>query len=193
MAKLYFRYSAMGAGKSLDLLKVAFNYIERGQRVLLFTSSLDTRHQTGMIHSRTGLEKPAIPVTKAFNIVKYLSTLTYRPDCLLFDEAQFLTREQILQMTDVVDGMNIPVICYGLRSDFRGEPFEGSMYLMVYADTIEEMKTICHCGKKATMNMRLQNGKPVYTGEQVMIGGNETYMPVCRKHWKEGNTGISRP
>lgn len=189
MAKLYFRYSAMGAGKSLDLLKVAFNYIERGRRVLLFTSALDHRYSEGLIRSRTGLERPAIPVTREFDIVKYVSTLTYRPDCMLFDEAQFLTKEQVLQMAELVDDRGIPVICYGLRSDFSGEPFEGSKYLMMIADTIEEIKTICHCGRKATMNLRLKDGKAVYTGEQILIGGNESYIPVCRRHWKEGSTG----
>jgi thymidine kinase len=189
MAKLYFRYSAMGAGKSLDLLKVAYNYIERDQKVILFNSALDQRYETGIIKSRTGLEKPAIPVTDEFDIVKYISTLSYRPDCLLFDEAQFLTKEQVIQMTAVVDEMQIPIICYGLRSDFRGEPFEGSKYLMVLADNIEEIKTICHCGKKATMNMRIRDGKAIYTGEQIMIGGNESYVSVCRKHWKEGDVG----
>lgn len=188
MAKLYFRYSAMGAGKSLDLLKVAFNYIERGQKVLLFTSALDTRYENTVIKSRTGLEKPAIPVTSEFDIVKYIKTLTYKPDCLLFDEVQFLTKAQIIQMTDIVDLFGIPVICYGLRSDFRGEPFEASKYLNVFADTIEEIKTICHCGKKAIMNMRIQNGRAVYDGDQILIGGNESYIPVCRKHWKEGKT-----
>jgi thymidine kinase len=100
-----------------------------------------------------------------------------------------LTKEQVSQMTTVVDEMQIPIICYGLRSDFRGEPFEGSKYLMVLADEIEEIKTICHCGKKATMNMRVLDGKAVYTGEQIFIGGNESYTPVCRKHWKEGDVG----
>ena len=179
----------MGAGKSLDLLKVAFNYIERSKKVLLFTSALDDRFSPGSIKSRTGLERPAIPVTNEFDIVKYVNTLSYTPDCLLFDEAQFLTKEQVLQMTTIVDEKNIPVICYGLRSDFRGEPFEGSKYLMVHADSIDEIKTICHCGKKAIMNMRVQDGNAVYIGEQILIGGNETYSPVCRKHWKEGNVG----
>jgi thymidine kinase len=179
----------MGAGKSLDLLKVAFNYMERNQKVILFTSAVDKRYERGVIKSRTGLEQPAIPVTDEFDIVKYLRTLSYRPDCLLFDEVQFLTKEQVNQMTTVVDEMQIPIICYGLRSDFRGEPFEGSKYLMVLADEIEEIKTICHCGKKATMNMRVLDGKAVYTGEQIFIGGNESYTPVCRKHWKEGDVG----
>jgi len=179
----------MGAGKSLDLLKVAFNYIERDQKVILFTSALDKRYETGVIKSRTGLDRPAIAVTDGFDIVRYIKTLSYKPDCLLFDEAQFLTKEQVTQMTVVVDEMDIPIICYGLRSDFRGEPFEGSKYLMVLADNIEEIKTICHCGRKATMNMRIHDGKAIYTGEQIFIGGNESYVSVCRKHWKKGDVG----
>lgn len=186
MAKLYFRYSTMAAGKSLDLLKVAYNYAERNQQVLIFSSTKDNRYGTGKVVSRTGLEKEAVSLDEYFDIYNYVSRLKEKPDCILTDEAQFLTKAQVWQLTEVVDQLNIPVICYGLRCDYRGEPFEGSKYLMAYAETIEEIKTICHCGKKATMNLRLVEGKAVYKGEQVIIGGNEKYMAVCRKHYKAG-------
>ena len=186
MAKLYFRYSSMAAGKSLDLLKVAFNYEEKGQSVLIFTSALDNRHGANKVFSRTGLEKEAVSVDNEMDLYKYLESVDNKPNCLLVDEAQFLTKQHIIQLTDIVDKLNIPVICYGIRSDYRYEPFEGSTYLMALADTIEEIKTICHCGRKATMNMRVVDGKAVYEGEQVVIGGNETYAAVCRKHFKEG-------
>jgi len=186
MAKLYFRYSSMAAGKSLDLLKVAFNYEERGQKVLLFTSKRDDRHGVGVITSRTGLKKDAVAIDDEFNLFEHVEKLADRPDCLLIDEAQFLTKGQVMELTQIVDHLNIPAICYGIRSDYRCEPFEGSMYLMALADSIEEIKTICHCGKKATMNMRVIDGKAVYEGEQIIIGGNESYVAVCRKHFKEG-------
>ena len=186
MAKLYFRYSSMAAGKSLDLLKVAYNYEERGQHVLLFTSSLDTRFGKGQIKSRTGLEKNAVGIDEAFDVFKFMKNVKKKTNCILVDEVQFLKKAHVMQLADVVDKLDIPVICYGLRSDYRCEPFEGSAYLMAIADTIEEIKTICHCGKKATMNMRVVDGKVVYKGEQIIIGGNESYSAVCRKHFKEG-------
>ena len=186
MAKLYFRYSSMAAGKSLDLLKVAFNYEERGKEVLLLLPSVDIRYGEGKIVSRTGLKKDAVIVSEQFNILNYIRQLTNKPDCVLVDEAQFLNKASVMELTEIVDKLNIPVICYGLRSDYRSEPFVGSMYLMALADSIEEIKTICHCGKKATMNLRVVDGKPVYKGKQVIIGGNESYVAVCRKHFKQG-------
>lgn len=186
MAKLYFRYSSMAAGKSLDLLKVAYNYEERGQQVFLFTSMLDNRFGKGIIRSRTGLEKKAVGIDETFDIFKFIKKIKNKPNCILVDETQFLKKSHVIQLADIVDKLDIPVICYGIRSDYRSEPFEGSSYLMALADTIEEIKTICHCGKKATMNMRVVNGKAVYKGEQIIIGGNETYSAVCRKHFKEG-------
>lgn len=188
MAKLYFLYSAMNAGKSLDLLKTAYNYEERGQNVLIITSSIDTRYGKNKICSRVGLEKDAISIDentdiKALFINKSLKT---QIDCVLCDEVQFYKKEQIKQLTDIVDQFNTPVICYGLRSDFRIEPFEGSIYLMAIADTIEELKTVCWCGKKATINARIVNGKITTKGKQVQIGGNESYISICRKHFKEG-------
>jgi thymidine kinase len=186
MAKLYFRYSSMGAGKSLDLLKVAYNYKERNKNVLIFTSDKDNRYEVGKVTSRIGIEEQAILFTERSNIFKKINTLEKKPDCILFDESQFLTEQQVKQITDIVDELNIPVICYGLRNDYKGNPFEGSCYLMALADTIEEIKTICHCGKKAIMNLRIKNGEPIYEGEQVSIGGNESYISVCRKHYKQG-------
>jgi len=176
----------MAAGKSLDLLKVAFNYEEREQIAIIFTSAADTRYGIGKVKSRTGLEKDAIPVDDKFNIYMYIKNILNKPDCVLVDEAQFLNKNHIWQLTDIVDLLKIPVICYGLRSDYRGELFEGSYYLLGLADNIEEIKTICHCGAKATMNMRVINGKAVYEGKQVIIGGNESFIAVCRKHFKEG-------
>jgi thymidine kinase len=181
----------MGAGKSLDLLKVAYNYKERNKTVLILSSSFDNRFGEGFVASRVGIKEPAIMVNTEDNLClivgNYLNE--YDIDCILVDECQFLKKEQIKQLADIVDDLNIPVICYGLRIDYRGEPFEGSCWLMALADTIEEIKTICHCGKKATMNMRIVDGKAIYEGDQVVVGGNESYVSVCRKHFWEGNYG----
>jgi len=184
MASLYFRYSAMNSGKSLDLLKVAFNYEERQQKVIILTSMLDTRGGTNKVSSRVGIERNAYGVKKYENLLDLYDYSEY--DCVLVDEVQFFTKKQIFQLADIVDTYNIPVICYGLRSDFKLEPFEGSMYLMTIADKIEELKTICFCGRKATVNARIVDDKIVYNGLQVQIGGNESYVSVCRKHFKEG-------
>jgi thymidine kinase len=184
MANLYFRYSSMNSGKSLDLLKVAFNYEERQQKVVILTSMLDTRDGINKISSRIGIERDAYGVKKYENILDLYDYSEY--DCVLVDEVQFFTKKQIYQLADIVDTYNIPVICYGLRSDFKLEPFEGSMYLMTIADKIEELKTICFCGRKATVNARIVDKKIVYDGSQVQIGGNESYVSVCRKHFKEG-------
>lgn len=196
MSKLYFRYATMGAGKSLDLLKTAHNYEERNKKVFLLTSDLDNRYGKRKIASRLGISKQANTFTKETNIFDMVLT-SYRPKksqyevtedkpaCVLIDEAQFLTKEQVWQLTDIVDLLNVVVIAYGLRSDYLGEPFEGSTYLMTLADKIEELKTICEFGDKASMNMRLLDGEPVFEGEQVHIGGNESYLPVCRKYFKK--------
>lgn len=194
MSKLYFRYSSMEAGKTLDLLKVAYNYTERNRKVLLLTSSLDDRYRVGLIKSRTGLSKEATVVYPDTNIYKLAESIPDL-DCVLIDEVQFLTKEHVKQMTDVVDKLKISVICYGLRSDYRGEPFESSTYLLALADSIEEIKTICHCGKKATMNARIVNGKMVYEGDQVVIdkeGSESIYTSVCRLHWKTGDHGLDK-
>ena len=185
MAKLYFRYGAMGSGKTIDLLKVAYNYEERGQKVLIFTSALDNRYDVGKITTRVGLQREAIAINRDFNIYKYIKDLNQKIDCVLVDEANFLTEKQVYQLSDVVDFLNIPVICYGLRSDFRLKFFEGSHPLMEIADKIEEIKTICECGAKATVNMRFVDGKAVTDGDQVFIGGNESYKAVCRKCYKK--------
>lgn len=189
MAKLYFYYSAMNAGKSTILLQAAYNYQEKGMETLLFVSSLDNRHARGKIHSRIGLSADAIVFDKDFDIFYYTSTQkVQRPNlqCILVDEAQFLSKSQVKQLADIVDVLNLPVLSYGLRSDYKGEPFEGSLYLLIWADNIVEIKTICHCGKKAIMNKRFDpQGRVVKTGNQVHIGGNESYISMCRKHFKE--------
>lgn len=187
MSKLYFRYATMGAGKSLDLLKTAYNYEERNKNVLLLTSKFDNRHGLDNITSRVGLSMPAISISDTTNIFEYvkLQHSVNRYDCVLIDEVQFLTKDHIWQLTDIVDKLNLTVITYGLRIDYRGEPFEGSCYLMALADKIEELKTICEFGDKATMNLRVIDGEPTFEGEQVSIGGNESYLPVCRKYYKQ--------
>jgi len=196
MAKLYFRYSTMGAGKSLDLLKTAHNYEERKKKVFLLTSDMDNRFGKRKIASRLGISKNANTFTKETNVFdmvltsysltksKYEVTVD-KPSCILIDESQFLTKEQVWQLTDIVDNLNIDVIAYGLRSDYKAEPFEGSIYLMTLSDEIEELKTICEFGDKASMNMRLLDGVPIFKGQQVQIGGDESYIPVCRKYFKK--------
>lgn len=190
MAKLYFYYSAMNAGKSTVLLQSSYNYHERGMKTLLFTPKVDTRAGTGKIASRIGLDADAIPYDNDFNLYEFTKNeMAKHPElkCVLVDEAQFMTKDQVLQLTEIVDELDIPVLAYGLRTDFVGEPFPGSKYLLGLADNLVEIKTICHCGRKATMNMRIDaNGKKVTVGEQVQIGGNESYMSVCRKHYKSG-------
>lgn len=189
MAKLYFRYSSMGAGKSVDLLKVAYNYEERGQKVLLLTSALDDRYGKGRITTRIGLQRDAVSFSANMNIYDYVISLDYIPACILIDEAQFLTEKQVNELSDLVDYINIPVICYGLRADFRQTLFEGSRWLMTIADKIEELKTICDCGSKATANLRMVSGVPTAFGDQLFIGGNDSYVAVCRKCYK-GRLGL---
>jgi thymidine kinase len=189
MAKLYFYYSAMNAGKSTVLLQAAYNYNERGMETLLFTPLVDTRYGSGKIHSRIGLTADAISIDSDFDIFDYVykqKQLNSKLKCVFVDEAQFLSKEQVMQLTDIVDKLNLPVLAYGLRSDFQGEPFVGSLYLLIWADNISEIKTICHCGKKATTNARIdKNGCILRSGEQIQIGGNESYIALCRKHFKE--------
>lgn len=189
MAKLYFYYSAMNAGKSTILLQSAYNYKERGMDTLLFTPAIDKRYGQGRIHSRIGLDSEAISFDINFNLFDYTNAQKFKNpklQCILVDESQFLTKQQVEQLTDIVDELNLPILAYGLRSDFLGEPFEGSKYLLVLADNLIEIKTICHCGRKAIMNMRIDSqGKVVKTGLQIQIGGNESYIAMCRKHFKE--------
>lgn len=184
MAQLFFKYGAMNSGKSIDVLKVAHNYEEQGKPVVLLTSGVDTRSGRGTIASRIGLERKVYPIMKDTDVYEYVKNIDHRIYCVLIDEAQFLSKEHVLQLTWIVDELNIPVMTFGLKNDFRNELFEGSKYLLIYADKIEEMKTICwFCPHKATMNLRMLDGHPVYEGEQVQIGGNESYYPVCRKHY----------
>jgi thymidine kinase len=180
LARLYFRYSAMNAGKSTYLLQVAHNYNENGKEVLLFTSALDGREGVGFIASRIGLKREAQTYDADSDFFELLDGVDVA--CVLIDEAQFLTHDQVKQLHRWAHQVNIPVMCFGIRSDFRGEPFPGSAALLVLADNLEEIKTVCRCGKKATMNIRTnEDGSRVLEGEQVLIGGNSTYRQVCAK------------
>ena len=184
MAQLFFKYGAMNSGKSIEILKVAHNYKEQGKSVILMTSNLDTRSGLGKISSRIGLSADAIALKHDSNVYDIVKDENTEAACILIDECQFMTKEQVIQATQVVDELNIPVMAFGLKNDFRNELFDGSKYLLLYADKMEEMKTICwFCKKKATMNMRMSNGQPVYEGDQIAIGGNEAYYPVCRRHY----------
>ena len=185
MAKLYYRYGTMGSGKTIDLLKVAYNYEERGKECLLIALSTDTRYGVGKITTRIGLQRDAFICFKDTNIYEYVNSLEKKPDWILVDECNFLTKKQVRELSDIVDLLDIPVICYGLRSDFKCELFEGSEALMAIADKIEEIKTICECGRKATVNMRYINGKVVTNGDKIVIGGNDMYKAVCRKCYKK--------
>ncbi len=188
MAQLFYKYSTMNAGKSIELIKVAHNYEERGKRVLCLTPAVDTRHGVGVIASRIGLSREAIPVEEDTNILElFMRENAKHPiDCVLVDECQFLKKHHILEMVEIVDSGEVPVMAYGLKNDFRNELFEGSYYLLVYADKIDEIKTICWCGRKATMVARIMDGKFVKEGEQIMVGGTNLYIPLCRKHYNDG-------
>ncbi|WP_411819605.1 thymidine kinase [Hyphococcus formosus] len=188
MAKLYFNYAAMNAGKSTTLLQASFNYRERGMDTIEFTAKIDNRVETGVIASRIGLRKDAYLFdrdTNLFDVVR--NAVTQKPAaCLFLDEAQFLNALQVMQLAQIVDELNIPVMCYGLRTDFSGELFEGSARLLAVADEIRELKTICRCGSKATMNLRIDAaGNAVTSGAKIEIGGNDRYVPLCRKHFYE--------
>ncbi|RUO62415.1 thymidine kinase [Pseudidiomarina insulisalsae] len=188
MASLYFTYSAMNAGKSTSLLQVAHNYEEREQKVLLLTPAVDERAGKGMIASRLGIDRPALAFTTGTDLAALIEARHGQNtiDCVLIDEAQFLTEIQVWQLTNVVDRLDIPVMCYGIRTDAFGHAFPGSAILLAVADKVSEMKTICSCGRKATMNLRIdEHGEAVKVGEQIAIGGNERYISCCRKHWKE--------
>jgi len=187
MAKLYFYYSSMNAGKSTALLQSSYNYKERGMNTLVLAPRLDDRYGAGKVTSRIGIETEAT----AFERLDDLYTLIENQNseetlhCILIDEAQFLTRDQVFQLSDVTDKLNIPVLAYGLRTDFQGEPFEGSKYLLAWSDNLKELKAICHCGSKATMVLRLDgDGNAVTEGSQVEIGGNDRYISMCREHFK---------
>ena len=194
MAKLYFYYSTMNAGKSTALLQSSHNYRERGMRTLVYTAELD-RRGGGKVHSRIGLSSEARhfgPGTDLFREIG-MEHGRQRVSCVLLDEAQFLTRAQVEELAMIVDDLSIPVLCYGLRTDFRGELFEGSARLLALADELSELKTICHCGRKATMVVRVgADGAAEQEGAQVEIGGNERYLSLCRRHYFEAS-GRRRP
>ena len=183
MAKLYFRYGAMGSSKTANAIMVQYNYHERGKKALMLKPRLETRDGEKTVRSRSGLSAPC-------EYVEDLDTIDVSAyDCLIVDEAQFLTKSQVERLVRVVDEQNVPVIAYGLRTDFRGNLFEGSMWLLAWADAIEEIKTVCWCGRKATCNARIHDGRVVKDGQQILLGGNESYVSLCRKHWREGNVG----
>ena len=188
MAKLYFHYSTMNAGKSTVLLQAAHNYVERGMKPYLLTAQFDKRAGEGRIASRIGIGQKADTFAAGENLfTKIQHRLADGPcACVFIDEAQFLEPEQVWQLARAVDDLKVPVMCFGLRVDFRGELFPGSATLLALCDEMREVRTICHCGKKATMVVRLDaNGKALRDGAQVQIGGNETYLSLCRKHWRE--------
>jgi thymidine kinase len=188
MSKVYFYYSAMNAGKSTVLLQSSHNYKERGMRTLLFVPARDTRAGQGRIESRIGLGSDAITLGGGDNLLERVrgDHAASPVACVLVDEAQFLSPAQVRQATDIADTLRIPVLCYGLRTDFQGRLFPGSAELLALADNLIELKTICHCGRKATMNLRVgADGKAVTVGAQVEIGGNERYVAMCRRHFRE--------
>lgn len=232
MAKLYFYYASMNAGKSTVLLQSSFNYRERGMRTLLFTAALDNRSGVGVIASRIGLEAPATPFSAETDLGRIIAASHAGAgiaasqagagvvaghagagivagqagagviagqagagiDCVLIDEAQFLTADQVWQLARVCDDLGIPVLCYGLRTDFLGNLFPGSQWLLAIADTLTELKAVCSCGRKATMNLRIDGqGKPVASGQQTEIGGNDRYVALCRRHFAAALAGQHQP
>lgn len=196
MAKLYFYYSAMNAGKSTTLLQAAYNYQERGMNPLLLTPHLNTRDGAGRIASRIGLHATALTFETHDSLLELCRRKHQQQAvaCVFVDEAQFLTRKQVFELGEIADRIGIPVLAYGLRTDFQGNLFEGSQYLLAWADVLTEIKTVCHCGRKATMVLRLDgHGTPVRSGEQIKVGGNESYVSVCRLHFKEGMAERTSP
>lgn len=174
----------MNSGKSIEILKVAHNYEEQGKPVVLMTSRLDNRDGVGYISSRIGMKRKAYPIGNDTDIFGYIAAMNPSPYCVLIDEAQFLTRANVYNLARIVDELDIPIMAFGLKNDFQNNLFEGSKYLLLLSDKIDEIKTICHyCSRKATMVLRMENGEPVYEGAQVQIGGHESYISVCRKHW----------
>lgn len=187
MAKLYFYYSAMNAGKSTTLLQSSYNYKERGMETLLFAPNLDTRFGPPMVYSRIGLKQEAVLFDEEFDFFEYTKEHnTPLLKCILIDEAHFLKKSQVASLVKITKKLGIPVLTYGLRSDFLGEPFEGSKYLLAWAEEMVEIKTICHCGRKATMNLRIDSeGNPIDHGAQIQVGGNESYVSMCMLHFNE--------
>lgn len=196
MAKLYFYYSAMNAGKSTTLLQAAYNYHERGMRPLLLTPRLNTRDGAGRIASRIGLHADAVCFDLTDSLLDLCRTRHQQEPvaCVFVDEAQFLTRQQVFQLGEIADRIGVPVLAYGLRTDFQGNLFEGSQYLLAWADVLSEIKTVCHCGRKATMVLRIDSeGRPLRAGDQIKVGGNESYVSVCRLHFKQGMAERTSP
>ncbi|WP_150539746.1 thymidine kinase [Actinobacillus vicugnae] len=188
MAKLYFYYSSMNAGKSTTLLQSSYNYQERGMNTLVYTAAIDDRYGIGKVSSRIGISQQAQLFQSETNLFDEIQLANQEKTlhCILIDEAQFLTKQQVYQLTDVVDKLKIPVLCYGLRTDFQGELFEGSQYLLAWADELQELKTICDCGKKAHFVIRMnEKGEAIADGDQIQIGGNDKYLSVCRYHYKQ--------
>lgn len=196
MAKLYYRYGAMGSSKTANALMVQYNYMERGQNAILLKPKLDSRDGDRIIASRIGLKAECGYVEE---FLESFDTTSFKPqdreknrisakkcDAIIVDEAQFLSTEQVDQLSDIVDFLDIPVLCYGLRTDFQGHLFEGAKRLMETADVIEEIQTVCWCGRRASFNARVVDGKLIKSGEQIMLGGNEAYISLCRKHFKLG-------
>ena len=188
MAQLFFKYRTMNAGKSIELIKVAYNYEERGKRVFCLTPKVDSRYGEGVIASRVGLQRTAVAISEDMDILEvFMRENEKQPiDCVLVDEGQFLKKHHVEELVEIVDSLNVPVMVYGLKNDFKNELFEGSYYLLVYADKIEEIKTICWCGRKATMVARVEDGKLVKEGKQIIVGGNNMYVSLCRKHYNDG-------
>ena len=192
MAKLYFNYSSMNAGKSTALLQANHNYLERGMKTKMFTFSGDNRYEENKIVSRIGISAEALPFSKDTDLFRSLIEDKDQKEikCVLIDEAQFLTKEQVAQLGRIVDELDTAVLAFGIRTDFQGELFEGSKYLLAWADNLKEIKTVCWCGRKATMVVRLdKQGNIVSQGEQLEIGGNEKYVPLCRAHFNKKKLG----
>jgi len=188
MAKLYFYYSSMNAGKSTSLLQSSYNYRERGMNTLILAPDFDDRFGRGRVTSRIGIEAEATQFRTSDDLYELVRERSAAEPlhCVLVDEAQFLTKDQVFQLGEVTDKLNVPVLAYGLRTDFQGEPFEGSKYLLAWSDNLNELKAICHCGRKATMVVRLDaQGNAIREGSQVEIGGNERYVSLCRRHFRE--------
>lgn len=196
MAKLYFYYASMNAGKSTVLLQAGFNYRERGMATRLYTAALDDRAGRGVIASRIGLKADAHLFGPAVDLFADISAARAGGpvDCVLVDEAQFLTKDHVWQLARVADEIGIPVLCYGLRTDFLGHLFEGSQWLLAIADVLTELKAVCTCGRKATMNLRIDGqGRAVTSGQQTEIGGNERYVALCRRHFTAALAGTYQP
>jgi len=192
MAKLYFYYSSMNAGKSTSLLQSSYNYRERGMHTLVLAPIVDDRYGAGVVASRIGLKTDATIFDDSEDLLEMVASCHQQKklSCVLVDEAQFLSRDQVFQLSEICDNLDIPVLAYGIRTDFQGEPFEGSKYLLAWADNLKELKAICHCGRKATMVVRRdEHGKAVTQGAQIEIGGNDRYESTCRLHFKEAYFG----